>query len=140
MKQLTLIIAFLSLSGAVSAQTIDHESIDFVKKFYKAVVTHKKSKVIKCMDKEYRTEQIAFLGGNKQQFVDELFGGFDVETNEYVNVKLDEIDNIEIQDVNELGENLLEYVFHVATKNRTVKVSLNLRKSGKKYGFVGAVG
>lgn len=140
MKRFTLVFIFFSLILSVSAQEIDQKRIDFVNKFYKAVVSHKKSKVIKCTDKDYRKEQIKFLGGNKQQFVDELFGGFDIETKEYVNLKLIDIENIEVQDVHDLESGGWEYVFHVKSKGRTTKLTLGLKKSGKKYGFIGAVG
>jgi CRISPR/Cas system-associated protein Csx1 len=130
----------MSLTMSVSAQKIDSESIGFLKKFCKAVVTHKKSKVIKCMDHEYRTNQIEFLKGNKQQFVDELFGGYDVETDEYVNVKLDEIENIVIENTNELSNGTCVYTFLLITKDRTVMTNLDLVKKEGKFGFVGAVG
>lgn len=140
MKRITVAFIFIGLALSVSAQKIDMERINFVNKFYKAVVNHKLSKVIKCTDKSYRDEQLTFLGGNKEQFVNELFGGIDVNTKEYVNVTLEEIENIEIQDVFERGDNDWEYVFHIKSGDYLIERSLLLRKTGKKYGFVGAVG
>ncbi len=139
MKYLALIL-FIFFGLGTQAQEIDTKAIDFVNKFYTAVVNHQEKKVIKCMDKGYRKEQIAFLDGNKEQFVNELFGGSDISTGKWINLKLDEIDNIEIQDVFERGENEWEYIFHVKSGETVIEVPLTLRKSGKKFGFVGAVG
>lgn len=140
MKRITLAFIFIGLTLTVSAQEIDMKRIDFVNKFYKAVVDHEQSKVIKCTDKAYRKEQLVFLADNKEQFVNELFGGTDVNTNEYVNLTLSEIENIEIQDVFERGANDWEYVFHIKSGDHLVERSLLLRKTGKRYGFVGSVG
>jgi len=140
MKHITLLFLFIALGFGSQAQEVDLKAIDFVNKFYKAVVSHNQKKVIKCMDKAYRKEQIAFLDGNKEQFVNELFGGSDISSGKWVNLKLNEIDNIEIQDVFERGENEWEYVFHAKSGETIIEVSLTLRKTGKKFGFVGAVG
>ena len=140
MKRFTILLIFVGLGFWSSAQEIDMKRIDFVNKFYKAVVSHKQGKVIKLMDKAYRKEQIKFLDGNKEQFVNELFGGVDINSKKYVNLKLTEIENIEIQDVFDRGTDEWEYVFHVKAGDRMVKRSLMLRKSGKKYGFIGSQG
>ena len=140
MKRFTILFIFIGLALSVSAQEIDMKQINFVNKFYKAVVAHQHSKVIKCTDKGYRSEQLAFLGGNKEQFVNELFGGFDIHTNEYINLKLNEIENIEIQDVFDRGNGDWEYVFHIKAGDHLVEKTLMLRKTGKKYGFVGSMG
>ena len=140
MKRIAILLIFTGLGFWSSAQEIDMKRIDFVKKFHKAVVAHKQSKVIKLTDKGYRKEQIKFLNGNKEQFVDELFGGIDIHTEEYINVKLSEIENIEIQDVFDRGNGDWEYVFHVKAGEWLIKRSLFLHQRGKKYGFIGSQG
>ncbi len=140
MKQLTFLLLFIGFSISSSAQEVDMERISFVNKFYKAVVSHKQSKVIKLMDRDHRKEQIKLLGGNKEQFVNELFSGIDIHTEKYFNVKLSEIENIEIQKINDLGDGKWEYIFHIKSGELLLEQSLTLRKSGKKYGFIGAVG
>lgn len=140
MKHLVILLLFIGLGWSIQAQEIDMKRIDFVNSFYKAVASHNQKKVIKHLDKNYRTEQLAFLKGNKEQFVNELFGGTDINSNEWVNLKLNEIDNIEIQDVFDRGENEWEYVFHVTSGEKVLKVPLTLKQSGKKLGFVSAVG
>lgn len=140
MKHLVTFLLFIGLGWSAQAQEIDMKRIDFVNSFYKAVTSHNQKKVIKHMEKAYRKEQIDFLKGNKEQFVNELFGGTDINTNEWVNLKLNEIDNIEIQDVFDRGENEWEYVFHVTSGEKVLKVPLILKQTGKKLGFVGTVG
>ncbi len=140
MKRFTILLIFVSLGFWSSAQEIDLKRIDFVNKFYMTVVAHKQSKVIRMTDKGYRKEQIKFLDGNKEQFVNELFGGVDIHTEEYINVKFSEIENIEIQDVFDRGDGDWEYVFHVKTGEYLIKLPLLLRKTGRKYGFIGSKG
>ena len=47
------------------AQEIEQSQIDFANSFVQAVMSHKKGKIIKKLDKKYRKKQIKFLGGNK---------------------------------------------------------------------------
>jgi hypothetical protein len=140
MKQLIVLLALLGLSFTSSAQEIDQKRIDFVNKFYLAVIHHKQKKVIKMMDKDYRKEQLAFLEGNKEQFVDELFSGVDQESQKFVNSELKNVDAMEIQDVKETGAGAWEYTFLVVAGPYKMEIVLLLKKSGRKYGFVGAVG
>lgn len=140
MKHLTVLFLFIVLGFSSSAQEIDMERIDFVKKFYVAVTSHKRSKVIKCLDKTYRKEQIKLLKGNKEQFINEFFAGTDVHTEKYYVVKLVDIENIEVQEVFDQGNGEWQYIFHVKSGELLLKQSLILRKIGKKYGFIGAVG
>lgn len=134
----TLIFSLFSIWG--SAQEIDMKRIDFTKNFFLAIIAHDESKVLKMTDKSYRKEQLAFLDGNKTQFVNELFGGVELNTNDYVNVVFTEIDSFEIQDTFDRGENEWEYVFHIWVGDQVIVRSLMLRKTGKKYGFIGSQG
>ena len=109
-------------------------------KFNNAVVAHKQGKVIKLTDKGYRSEQVKFLDGNKEQFVNELFGGIDIHTEEYINLKLTDIENIEVQDVFNRGNGDWEYVFHIKSGEIIVERSLLLRQTEKNYGFIGSQG
>lgn len=125
---------------SVSAQEIDQRGAKFVIKFCKVVAAHKESRVIKCLDKKYRTDQLEFLGGNKTQFVNELFSGNEIQTGEFVNLKLEEIDAIEIVEMEALEYMAWIYVFHIKAGDHTIELWLELKKHGRKYGFVGAVG
>ncbi|MFK7787393.1 MAG: hypothetical protein AB8B56_19875 [Crocinitomicaceae bacterium] len=140
MKRFILLFAFVSLSISLYAQEIDQKRIDFVNKFYLAVINHKQSKVIKLMDKDYRKEQLDFLNGNKEQFVDELFSGVDQESSKFINSELKNIEAMEIQDVKEAGKDKWEYTFLVEAGPYKMEISLLLKKNKKKYGFVGASG
>ena len=140
MKRFTILLIFVGLGFWSSAQQADMKRIDYVNKFYLAVKTHKQSKVIKLMDKNYSKEQIKFLGGNKEQFVNELFSGNDIESGEYINLKLVDIENIEIDEIHVLEGGDRKYIFNVKSGELLVRCSLVLHKTGKKYGFIGAVG
>ncbi|PHR31184.1 MAG: hypothetical protein COA38_08415, partial [Fluviicola sp.] len=113
MKRFAVLLIFSGLGFWSSAQEIDMKRIDFVNKFNNAVVAHKQGKVIKLTDKGYRSGQIKFLDGNEKQYVNELFGGIDIHTEEYINLKLTDIENIEVQDVFNRGNGDWEYVFHI---------------------------
>lgn len=140
-RTITLAIGVLFISLFSHSQEIEEKQIAFANKFIEAVSEHNTKKVIKMMDKEYRKEQISFLNGNKEQFVNELFSGEDMsDPSIYVNVKLDEITKIEIAEVTELKGNKYNYVFRVRTAEFDLFSSLILKKRGRKYGFVGAVG
>lgn len=140
MKQLTVLLLFIVLGFSSSAQEADMKRIDFVSKFYAAVTSHKSSKVIKCFDKTYRKEQIKFLSGNKEQFVNELFAGTDANTEKYYNLKLEDIDGIEVFTISEQENGDRKYTFHISSGDLLIEQSLILRKTGNKYGFIGAVG
>ena len=115
MKRCTVLFLFSFLVFGAWCQEIDAKQIDFINQFSEAVSSHNQSKVIKCTDKDYRNEQIDFLGGNKKQFVDELFGGFDIQSGEYINLQLEEIELIHVIEAVGLGDGRWEYTFHVKT-------------------------
>ncbi len=135
---LTLIFAFIGLWS--SAQEHDMKRIAFANYFCKAVAEHDQNKVIKLTDKAYRTEQIKFLDGNKSQFVNEFFGGFEINTNEYINLRLEDIEQIEIVELIDEGGGYLDYIFHISSRGSTIERMLILRKTGNKFGFIGSQG
>ncbi len=137
MKQLVLFSLFLILSPTSEAQS--EAQIKFVNDFIAAVESHDRKAVIKMMDKGYRKEQIAFLEGNKVQFVDELFGGADQLTNAFINIKFDDIQKIEVAEVQDRSGGDFEYVFRIRDGQHDILRSL-LLVTGKKFGFVGAMG
>lgn len=142
MKRLTLLFIGVFAGFLGAAQEIDMDRIHFVNTFYSAVIAHNQTAVINQTDKAYRKAQIKFLGGDKVQFVDELFGGVDIQTDEYINVKFSEIEAMEVVDVFEYGEEggAWEYVFHIKVGEHTIRRSLLLKKDGKKLGFIGSQG
>jgi hypothetical protein len=142
MKRLTLLFigVFAGFSGA--AQENDTDRIEFAKKFCATVIAHDQDQVIKLTDKSYRKAQIKFLGGDKTQFVNELFGGMDVLTDDYINLKFAEIETIAVVEVSEYSDEFggWEYVFHIKVGMHTVWKSLLLKKDGGKFGFIGSQG
>jgi len=113
--------------------------VKFVNTFLEVVHTHNRKKVIKMMDKKYRKEQIAFLKGNTEQFVNELFSGEDLLTGDYINIKFANILKIEVAEVIALKEGGFTYIFRIRDGEHDILSSLFLVATGK-FGFVGAVG
>lgn len=138
----TFILILQFITSFSFGQEISEKQQTHVAKFITAVTNHDQKSVIKLMDKKYRKEQIAFLKGNKEQFVNELFGGSDVNNSDiYVQLKLNEITKIEVAEVIELkGGEGYTYIFRIRGKEKDVYISLGLKKTGKKYGFIGSVG
>lgn len=136
MKHLILII-WVILPVLTRAQT--PAQIDFANRFMQAVTDHNQEAVIKMTEPGYRKTQIAFLGGRKTQFVNELFGGTDLHTSEFVNTKFAEILKIEIAEVVGMENGNFEYIFRIRDGRHDILVNL-IYVPGKKGGFVGAVG
>lgn len=126
----------------VFGQEITEKQKKFANSFIEAVGQNNSKKVIKMMDKAYRKEQLKNLNGNKEQFVNELFGGEDLKDNSvYVNMKLNEITRIEIAEVIPLkGSNEFNYIFRVRNDRFDILSTLLMKKKGRKYGFVGSFG
>lgn len=131
MKRFILVFTLLALSLSSVAQEIDQKRVNFVNKFSQAVMNHKQGKVIKMMDKDYRKDQLEFLEGNKEQFVDELFSGIDQESEKFVNSELKNIDAMEIKAVKEAGAGEWEYTILVDAGRYRVEIVLFLKKTKK---------
>ncbi|MBL1280745.1 MAG: hypothetical protein COA33_010750 [Fluviicola sp.] len=112
----------------------------YIKQFQEAVMSHSEKKVFKLLDKAYRKEQLKFLQGNRTQLVDEMFGGSDMETNDFRNIKLANILKIEVAEVIHEKNGMFKYIFRIKTSDFEIFTSLSLNKKGKKYGFTGAFG
>lgn len=137
----TFLILVVSLT-AYGQQTseADQKRIDFVNEFVAAVKEHDSKKVLKMMDKTYRKEQVKFLEGNKEQFINELFGGVDVTSGEYINTKFKHILRIEVAEVEELSQTEFAYTFRIRDGKHDILRQLLLRKDGKRFGFEGSRG
>ena len=60
-----------------------------------AVATQDKQLLMGLMDPDYVVEQHdGFLDGRTEQFLNEFFGGLDIETGDYINVRVDELKKI----------------------------------------------
>ena len=144
MKAQSILIFFVVavLSMPAFGQDISKQQVRFANKFIDAVSTNNSKKVIKMLDKGYKKEQLKILAGNKEQLINELFGGEDLTDHSiYVTIKLDEIKKIEIAEVIQLkGGEGYNYIFRVKSDRFEVHSSLRLKKRGCKYGFEGAYG
>lgn len=137
MKRTLIFLLLLFASQQANAQTDAH--IKFANTFIEKVTAHDQKGVIKMMEKVYRTAQLTFLDGNTEQFLNELFGGTDILSEEYVTIKFEDILRIEVAEVVDLGDGSYDYIFRVRDGKRDILSNLKL-VGKKKLGFVGAVG
>ena len=145
MKRILFTISLsIFLSFAYAQDNISPSALAFTKKFEAAVLTHNYDSVMHYMDAQYlKLQYKKFLKKNKQQFVDEFFGGFrvDGQSGEYINVTLNQISKITVT-ISKLGdENEYEAVLLISQADgiqHTDKVLLRCYK--KKWGFYGARG
>lgn len=135
-----LFLGVLTFSNQSFAQEVADAQIAFVNKFVEAVASHDQKATLKHTEKSYRKEQLKFLGGRKEQFVNELFGGTDLFTEEYVNTRFANITKIEVAEIIDQGDGNFEYIFRIRDGKHDFLSSLFLRKNKNKFGFIGAVG
>ena len=142
MKQSMLLILALFVTSTFFSfgQTFTDKQLKFANSFVDAVSNHDSKAILKHLDKGYRKEQLKFLEGRTEQFINELFGGNDMDTDDYVNMKYKDITKIEIAEVIPLKEGGFTYIFRIRDGKHDILSSLYLSQKGKKFGFIGAVG
>lgn len=138
MKQLILVILLFALPSFVWAQDVSDDQIKFVNQFKDAVMDHNLNKVYRFLDKDYRKEQRKFLGGDKEQLLNELFSGNDNEL--FLSIPIQEILKIEVAEVVKNEDGSYDYIFRIRDADHDILAYLLLVKKGKRFGFVGAVG
>ena len=139
MKFLTLFLVFCCHIGL--AQQLDKEGLEFITSFVDAVRDHDQKKVMKYLDKKYRKEQINFLGGNKEQFINELFAGAN-EAGTFMTPDFNSIISFSQIDVKEISGEIPTYEvgFEVDIPDYILYSTLILVRKKKKYVLIGAVG
>ena len=139
MKFLTLFLVFCCHIGL--AQQLDKEGLEFITSFVDAVRDHDQKKVMKHLDKKYRKEQIKFLGGNKEQFINELFAGAN-EAGTFMTPDFNSIISFSQIDVKEISGEIPTYEvgFEVDIPDYILYSTLILVRKKKKYVLIGAVG
>ena len=135
---LIFVLALLSKGGF--SQEIEQDQIAFVNKFIASIESHNLDATLKCTDMDYRKEQLKFLEGRKEQFIDELFGGVDMLTDKYVNTRFVNILRIEVAEIIPQESGYFAYVFRIRDGEHDLIKSLLLKKSKNKYGFIGSMG
>ncbi|MCR9173581.1 MAG: hypothetical protein NXI10_13855 [bacterium] len=140
MKQLLFIAIFFTLPNFLLAQEISEKQKSFVNKFVKAVDANNVRKVYTFLDTKYRNEQRRFLGGDKEQLVNELFSGNEMGGNAFVVIPVTEVVRIEIAEIEENEDGSFVYIFRVRDTEHDILAPLTLQKKGRRFGFVGAVG
>ncbi|MBK8681323.1 MAG: hypothetical protein IPN31_05325 [Bacteroidetes bacterium] len=140
-KQCALILLTVCNVFIATSQT-PVELEKFISKFEKAVISHNYNKVLKHTDADYRTEQHdAFLKGNTKQFIDELFCGYEIQSDAFINFKLTDIDALSVQEVFQNSESDYTMSWLVNSKELgSAKCQLHITKKKNKWGVVGAVG
>lgn len=139
MKFLTLFLVFCCHLGL--SQQLDQEGQEFIASFVDAVRDHDQKKVMKHLDKKYRKEQVKFLGGNKEQFINELFAGAN-EAGTFMTPDFNSIISFSQIDVKEISGEIPTYEvgFEVDIPDYILYSTLILVRKKKKYVLIGAVG
>lgn len=139
MKFITLFLVFCCHLGL--AQQLDQEGQEFISSFVDAVRAHDQKKVMKHLDKKYRKEQIKFLEGNKEQFINELFAGAN-EAGTFMTPDFNSIISFSQIDVKEISGEIptFEVGFEVDIPDYILYSTLLLVRKKKKYVLIGAVG
>ena len=141
-KSILIALSFVLVSLSSFSQKVKPEHEKIVSQLMTSVTSHSEKGVLKSLDKSYKKEQLAFLEGNKEQLVNELFGGQNLaDTDVYLNFKISEITKIEVVQVIELkGDAGYTYIFKVWKGEQAIMSSLHLKANGKKFGFEGGRG
>lgn len=141
MKTLFIIFICLISSSSIAqpVDPLDNRAI-YVKAFVESVQLHQNNKTLKLMQRTYRKDQIRFLDGNKEQFLDELFAGEDMLGAGFVSFNYDEITSFEVAEVIPLDNGDFNYIFRVKDGKHDALCNLVLEFDGKNYRFVGASG
>lgn len=142
-----LSLFFLLLITSLSQAQPEKERLAFIGSFTEAVSAHDGDRVIAHLTESYVNAQLKeFLNNNKDQFLDELFGGMIEGTEEWINLDFHAIDSIEFVELKETGNSTWEVTFMIKSGSVVVLSELTLfalkkkKKSKLKYGFEGAVG
>lgn len=147
MKSLLLIVLF-STGISYGQENGEAQRRQIISSFVEAVVNHKIEETISFMTPKYRDEQLKwFLKGNKVQFLDELFGGQDEISKEWLVVPFNSIIGLELVKI-EIDEEELSWIVYFIVDDGKHLVHADLRlinwkgkKKGRiKYGFEGAYG
>jgi hypothetical protein len=134
-----IFLLFVGLTTHAQMQEVSDKQVKFVNTFLDVVHSHNGKKTIKMMDKKYRKDQLAFLKGNTEQFLNELFSGEDLLSGEYVSIEFANILKIEVAEVIALKEGGFTYIFRIRDGQHDILSSLFLVATGK-LGLVGASG
>ncbi|NOZ34414.1 MAG: hypothetical protein GXO80_03840 [Chlorobi bacterium] len=116
----------------------------FLNSFEQSVASHNVDKLMLLMDKNYKKEQHDdMLEGKTAQFINEFFGGTDVNGSGYKNPKFKNITSIHFTSIQEIENGYTVYYF-ITTKEYRIDcrwdISVNKTKNGTIYGLIGAVG
>ena len=133
-------IILFTLPAALNAQTLNKKRVKFGDDFVKAVNAKKRKKVLRMCDESYRKDQLKFLNGDEEQFLDELFSGIDQDSEEYVSVKFDDIQSFELVEIGHEDVEGVVYQFIIRSNGKEILITLLLTVHGKTYGFEGASG
>lgn len=138
MTKLILLLIFLGGLFTAEAQELPKKAIKTIESFKDATLNHSLNGVMKTLDKSYRKEQLTFLENRKEQLINELYSGTDLNE-QYHNCRLADVLHIELIEWFEEGDNYT-IIFNVRCHEQNFIASYLLMKKGSKFGIVGAVG
>lgn len=135
-----LLIAFFLLElYTIQAQELPKNAIKTIEIFKSTTIEHSQNGVFNTLDKSYRKEQMTFLENRKEQFINELYSGTDVQ-DQWHNCRLSDVLQIELIEWFEEEGGNYTIIFNIRCHEKSFIASYLLKKRGKKYGIVGAVG
>ncbi len=153
MKKNILILGILLLVSCSTTYKIGSEGekyklpkdlVVFLNSFEQSVTSHNVGKLMLIMGKNYKKEQHDdMLEGRTAQFINEFFGGTDVNTGGFKNPKFKDITSIHFTSIQKSESSYTVY-YLISTKKFQIycrwNISVKKRENGMIYGLVGAVG
>lgn len=139
MNKRFLVLSFTLISLISLGQTLPKNAIKSIERFKNASLEHAQEGVFQTLDKSYRKEQMKFLENRKEQFINELYAGIDVQE-QWHNCRLADVQHIELIEWFEEEGGNYTIIFNMRCHEKSFIASYLFKKKGKKFGIVGAVG
>lgn len=144
-RNFTILLILLIQFSSIAQNDKRTDPLCYTGSFMKVVKRNDAELTIKHLDKDYVKVQLKeFLKNNEEQFLNELFSGQDINTNEYLAVDFLSINDITLIEIKPDDETSWIVYFQITTETNVIKSDLRLvlskRFFRKRLGFVGSFG
>lgn len=145
MRTFTILILLLVHFNGFCQNKKRTDPLCYTTSFMKVVKRNDAKLTIKHLDKNYVNEQLKkFLKNNKEQFLNELFSGQDLNTDEWLAIEFNSINDITLIEIKPDELNSWIVYFKITTENNVIQSDLRLVLSKhffrKRLGYVGTFG
>jgi len=145
MRTFILLILLLIQFSSFGQNEKRTDPLCYTGSFMKVVKRNDAELTIKHLDRSYVDEQLKkFLKNNKEQFLNELFSGQDINSKEYVAIDFFSINDITLVEIKDDDEKSWIVTFQITTETNVIQSDLRLvlakRFFRKRLGFVGSYG